>query len=148
MTESSATAHWSGTIEAGQGKMKPRDSEAGLFGMGTRFGEGDGTNPEQYLGAALAGCFSMALSKALTDANLPPRFIRTSADVHLHKSERGFEIPSIALHTHGQVPNATPEQFESIAEKAKSQCPIGMALSGVDIAVDAQLERDTQLEPI
>lgn len=140
MPKRGASAEWNGTLTDGSGTMRV-DSGAyeGPYSFSSRFQEGTGSNPEELMGAAHAGCFSMAFSKILTDAGYPPERIQTRADVHLTKDEAGFSISRIDLHTTGQVPNIDTAEFNKHAETAKANCPVSRALAGVDITLDAKL---------
>jgi osmotically inducible protein OsmC len=109
------------------------------FSFGTRFEDEQGTNPEELIGAAHAGCFSMAFSKILADGGHTPKRIQTSAKVHLEKTEGGFGITRIELATMGEVPGIQDEQFQELAEQAKKGCPVSKALAGVKIELEAKL---------
>jgi osmotically inducible protein OsmC len=131
-------ATWQGTLRDGSGTMKLGSGAfEGPFTYASRFESGQGTNPEELIGAAHAGCFSMFLSALLTKANLPPTRIDTTATVHLGE---GPTVTKIELVTRADVPNATPEQFAELAAQAKAGCPISKALAAVnEITLDAQL---------
>jgi len=141
MAENTATAYWEGKLKDGKGGMAVGSGafEAD-FSFGTRFEGKRGTNPEELIGAALAGCFSMALSAELEKAGSPPRRIQTEARVKLEQEGAGFTITHIALTTTAQVPGIEGGEFERIAEATKSACPVGKALSAVKISLDATLE--------
>ena len=113
--------------------------ENAQYSFGTRFEEGKGTNPEELVAAAHAGCFSMALSAQLTNAGTPPERIDTTATVTFEKTEPGFTITSVHLQTVGKVPGATEEAFQKAAENAKAGCPISRALN-TKITMEAMLE--------
>jgi osmotically inducible protein OsmC len=102
-------------------------------------GDGPGTNPEELIGAAHAGCFSMALAAQLSGAGHPPERIRTNAKVHFDKGEGGWTIRTIELETEAAVPGLTPDAFATYAEGAKANCPVSRALSGVEIRLKARL---------
>jgi osmotically inducible protein OsmC len=109
----------------------------GPFSYATRFEEAPGTNPEELIGAAHAGCFSMFLSALLSNANHPPRSIKTSAKVHL---TAGPTISLIELETQGDVPGLSASDFQDFAEKAKAGCPVSKALAAVgEIRLSAHL---------
>ncbi len=131
-------AIWKGTLREGSGSMKLGSGAfEGPFTYASRFESGAGTNPEELVGAAHAGCFSMFLSALLTKAGLPPTRIDTTATVHLGE---GPTITKIELVTRGDVPGASAEQFTEIAAQAKANCPISKALAAVnEITLDAQL---------
>lgn len=133
-----ATALWHGSIAEGHGHMHFADYE-GPYSVPSRFEEGDGTNPEELIGAAHAGCFSMALSSGLSAAGSPPNSVQTTAQVHIEKLEQGWTITRIHLTTKGDVPGMAEAEFIEHAEKAKANCPVSRALAGVDISLDASL---------
>jgi lipoyl-dependent peroxiredoxin len=137
----SASATWSGGLKDGQGTIS---TETGVlreapFGFQSRFGDGPGTNPEELIGAALAGCFSMALSLGLGNAGLTPESIETKAQVTLDKQGEGFAITTIALGCRARVPGADAETFQRIAQETKQGCPVSKVLRA-DISLDASLE--------
>jgi len=111
----------------------------GAYSFGSRFEEAAGTNPEELIGAAHAGCFSMAFSGALGKAGHKPQSIETNARVHLEKGDAGFTITRIELQTKATVPGIKDGEFQEIAEGAKAGCPVSRALGGVDITVEAEL---------
>ena len=112
----------------------------GNYSFKSRFEEGEGTNPEELIGAAHAGCFSMAFSKDLADAGFTPNSVETTAKVHLDKTDRGFTVTRIELDSVGDVPNIDADTFRKIAEGAKENCPISRLLSpGAQISVNAVL---------
>jgi lipoyl-dependent peroxiredoxin len=137
----SANAEWKGDLQSGNGTMKLQSGAyEGPYSFSSRFEEGTGSNPEELIAAAHAGCFSMAFSGALTKAGFAPNSIRTKANVHLDKKEAGFTITRIRLETEADVPNIGEAQFQEIAEGAKKGCPISRALGAVEtIEVDARL---------
>ena len=100
---------------------------------------GTGTNPEELIGAAHAGCFSMALSGELGRAGVTPESIETEARVHLDKGEQGFSITRIELITTGRVPGISAEDFQQHAEAAKAGCPVSRALAAIEITLEATL---------
>jgi osmotically inducible protein OsmC len=113
----------------------------GPYSFESRFEEGDGTNPEELIAAAHAGCFSMALSAELGKAGHDPQSVETDATVHIDKDGEGFAIKRIALRSRARVPGISDEEFQQIAEGAKQGCPVSKALAAVDsIELDAQLE--------
>jgi osmotically inducible protein OsmC len=135
-----AHARWEGTLQQGQGMMK-LDSGAfeGAYSYGTRFEDAPGTNPEELIGAAHAGCFSMALSLLLEKSGHPPKEIRTQAAVHLEKVEDGFQITRIELQTEAEVPGIDDDAFQKQVQAAKEGCPVSKALAVPRIDVQAQL---------
>jgi lipoyl-dependent peroxiredoxin len=140
MSISKAEARWAGSLKEGNGSMKPAHGAEISFSAATRFEEKAGSNPEELIGAALAGCFSMALTAALERANLSARSVRTSAAVKLEKGADGFKITEIALTTVVNAPDADRAQFQGIAEETKKTCPVSRALAGTNITLDATLE--------
>jgi len=138
MAVRNATARWEGDLRSGKGKMQYGSYE-GPFTYASRFEEGEGTNPEELIGAAHAGCFSMALSGDLTKAGYQPNYITTKAQVTLGRVEGKARITDIHLSTEASVPNISNEQFQEIAKGAKAGCPVSAALAGVNITLDAKL---------
>ena len=136
---SKASAQWEGGLKTGKGTMKPAHGSDVPFSLGTRFEGQPGSNPEEMIGAALAGCFSMALTVGLETAGQKPQSVRTTADVRLDKDGPGFSITSIELTTEATVPGATNEQFQRIAEETKKGCPVSKALAGTKISLKATL---------
>jgi len=136
---SHAKSTWSGTLEAGQGAMQPANGPEVPFSLVTRFEGKKGSNPEEMIGAALSGCFSMALSKALADAGMTPERIETSAKVHLEKDIVGFAIPKIELRTEVRASGGDQAKLTAIATETKSLCPVGKALGAVPVTVEAVL---------
>lgn len=131
MGVSKASAEWSGTLKAGKGTMKPAHADEIPFSLGTRFEGQPGSNPEEVIGAALAGCFSMALSLGLERAGAQPKSIRTSANVKLDKDGEGFTVTSIELTTEVSASGIDAEKFQGVAEATKKACPISKALAAV-----------------
>ena len=113
----------------------------GAYDFRSRFGEGAGTNPEELIGAAHAGCFSMALSGILTKAGHAPQSVRTTAKVHLEKQGEGFAITRIDLDTTAVVPGLDDAAFQGHADAAKKGCPVSKALAGVAIGLTARLSQ-------
>lgn len=136
-----ANARWEGTLTEGTGVM--RTGKGGLeanYSFKSRFEEGEGSNPEELIGAAHAGCFSMALSKGLTDAGFPPTSIETTASVHLDRVDGAMTVTKIDLATVGTVPGIDDAEFQKIAEATKAACPISRLLSpGAEITLAATL---------
>jgi lipoyl-dependent peroxiredoxin len=136
----SADAVWEGDLMKGRGNIKLGSGAwSGPYSFQTRFEGAQGTNPEELIGAAHAGCFSMALSAGLTKAGKPPTRIATTAHVTLDKVGEGFKIAEIKLRTVGEVPGMDAETFRKHAEDAKKGCPISQALSATKITLDASL---------
>ncbi len=137
MAVRSAEAVWQGTLKEGQGNLKLGSGlYEGPYTYASRFEEGKGTNPEELIGAAHAGCFSMFLSAVLTKAGFTPTRIQTTATVHL---EAGPAITKIELDCEGEVPNLDAAAFQEHANAAKVGCPVSKALSGVEIVLNARL---------
>jgi osmotically inducible protein OsmC len=133
-------AVWEGSLREGKGRMKIGSGTwEGPYSFSSRFEEGQGTNPEELLGAAHAGCFSMALSGALGRAGYTPIKVETKASVHLEKLEVGYTIVRIDLTTAVAVPGIEEEELQEIAEDAKKNCPISRALAVPEITVNAKL---------
>jgi len=139
MSTSKASAQWDGTLRDGRGTMKPAHGQEVSFSVSTRFEGEKGSNPEEMIGAALAGCFSMALSASLGKAGVTPKSILTEAAVQLDKQQDGFAITSISLRTEAQVPGIDAAQFERMAQETKQQCPVSKALAGTKISLEAHL---------
>jgi lipoyl-dependent peroxiredoxin len=129
MAISKASAHWEGGLKDGKGSMKPAHAGEAPYSFGSRFEGQPSSNPEELIGAALAGCYSMALSGALERAELKPKSIHTSADVHLEKQADGFTITAIDLTTVANVPGADNAKFQEVAEATKKTCPVSRALA-------------------
>ena len=127
-----ASAEWTGTLKEGAGKMRLGSGAfEGPYSFVSRFETGPGTNPEELIGAAHAGCFSMALAAALGRAGHTPKSIRTTAKVHLGTSEAGPTITRIDLEVEGEVPGIDAATFQQHAEGAKKGCVVSRALAGV-----------------
>jgi osmotically inducible protein OsmC len=139
MSTSHASSTWTGTLKAGTGTMRPANGPEVPFTLATRFEGKKGSNPEEMIGAALAGCFSMALSVALERAGMTPERIETSAVVHLEKQGGGFAIPRIELRTEVRASGGDEAKLRAIAEETKKQCPVGKALAAVEITTEATL---------
>lgn len=135
-----AEAEWKGNVTEGQGRISLGSGAfSGSYDFRARTGDGAGTNPEELIGAAHAGCFSMALSAFLGRAGFTPDRIHTVATVHLEKQGEALVIPRIVLTTEASVAGISAEQFQTIAEDAKKNCPVSRALAGVDIQLQASL---------
>lgn len=122
-----------GTVELGSGAFK------GSYSFPSRFEDGTGTNPEELIAAAHAGCYSMALSAGLAKAGYNPTRVHTIAKVHLDKVEDGFAITTIELETEAEIPGIEEAAFMEQAEAAKKGCPISKALAGPQIKLNAKL---------
>lgn len=140
MPTRSAHAEWNGSISEGSGKMALGSGAfEGPYSFKSRMEEGPGTNPEELIGAAHAGCFSMALSVVLGAEGHEPESIKTDAKVRFDKEGEGWAIKSVALTTRAKVPGMDDEAFQKAAEGAKENCPVSQALA-VEISLDAALE--------
>jgi osmotically inducible protein OsmC len=141
MPKRTANARWDGSLTEGDGTMRMASGAyEGPYSFQSRFEEGDGTNPEELIAAAHAGCFSMALSAELGRAGHNPESVETDATVHLEKVEEGFAIKRIDLSTRARVPGISEEEFREVAEGAKKGCPVSKALAAVDsIELEAEL---------
>jgi lipoyl-dependent peroxiredoxin len=140
MPERTANARWEGGLQDGKGTMRLGSGAfEGQYSFSSRFEEGTGTNPEELIGAAHAGCFSMALSAGLERAGHAPNSVVTSARVHLERGDSGFRISRIDLNTTADVPGIDDAAFREQADTAKANCPVSQALAGVDIRLDARL---------
>jgi osmotically inducible protein OsmC len=140
MPQRKAEARWDGNLQDGRGTMKmATGSYEGPYSFQSRFEEGEGTNPEELIAAAHAGCFSMALSGNLTSAGHEPESVETTATVQLDKVENGFRISKITLDTQARVPGIDQAEFDEQAQAAKEGCPVSQALAAVDIELNARL---------
>jgi len=137
----SASAMWNGDLKGGKGTIS---TDSGVlsntqYSFATRFENGAGTNPEELIAAAHAGCFSMALSAQLAEAGLVAQSIQTKATVTLEKSDGGFAITEVHLALTAKIPGADQQAFETAAENAKSGCPVSKLLNA-KITLDKKLE--------
>lgn len=137
-----SSAVWEGSFREGKGSVK---LASGLFeapySAASRFESGPGTNPEELIGAAHAGCFSMALSLILSAQKTPPKRIETTADVDIEPEGQGFTITSVVLRTTAEVPGVSEADFAKAAEMAKAGCPVSKALKAVPITLEAHLKK-------
>jgi lipoyl-dependent peroxiredoxin len=124
----------SGTIALGSGAFEGEYSERGRTDEGART-----TNPEELIGAALAGCYTMSLANVLTEHERPPARLDTTATVYLEPGDDGYEIPRIDLETTGEVPGVEAAEFQQLAEEAKRGCPVSKVLAAAEISVRATL---------
>ncbi len=134
-----AEAEWKGNLFEGQGHMKMGTAYDGPFTFKSRMESGAGTNPEELIAAAHAGCFSMAFSAGLSKAGFTPKRVHTKASVHFDKVADGFAITRIELETEGEVPGIDNAKFQELAEGAKKGCPVSKALAGTQINLQARL---------
>lgn len=136
----SADARWEGSLQAGKGTMRlAGGAYEGPYSFSSRFEDGSGTNPEELIAAAHAGCFSMALSGGLGRAGHEPVSVQTTAKVHLEKSDAGFGISRIDLVTEAEVPGMSEDDFQQAAETAKQNCPVSKLLAAAEITLEAKL---------
>ena len=139
--ERKASAVWTGGLKDGKGEFS---TPSGVFShtpysFKTRFEDAPGTNPEELIGAAHAGCFSMAFSAQLANAGFPPKRVRTTAAVHFDKVGDAFSISRIDLECEGEVTGIDNAKFQQLAETAKKGCPVSKALAGTQINLKARL---------
>jgi osmotically inducible protein OsmC len=135
-----ASAVWNGKLKDGNGTMKMESGAyEGQYSFSSRFEEGTGTNPEELIAAAHAGCFSMAFSAALEKEGFDPKSVSTEANVNLVKGDAGFSITEITLNCKAEIPGIENDKFMEVAEGAKKGCPVSKALAGVDIKLNAEL---------
>jgi osmotically inducible protein OsmC len=140
MTRHTGNDVWEGTLKEGTGQLKLGSGAfEGPYSYASRFESGKGTNPEELLGAAHAGCFSMALANGLAQAGHTPKRINTMASVHLVKAGDGYKITSIDLQSEAEVPGIDEQAFLRQAETAKKNCPISQSLGGTEIRLQAKL---------
>ena len=136
MASRTSEAEWQGDLKGGKGRIKlGSGSYDGQYSFQSRFEEGTGTNPEELIAAAHAGCFSMALSAGLSQAGTPPARIHTTAKVIFGPAGGGFAISKIELTTEGSVPGIDAAGFEKAAKEAKENCPVSKALKAVEITL-------------
>src|SRR4051812_12661506 len=140
MATRTGSAVWEGTLKSGNGKMKLGSGGSDFpYSFNSRFENDAGTNPEELIGAAEAGCFSMALSLGLEKAGFPPNKISTTARVRLEQTPGGFRITAIELESEAEVPRIDEMKFQETAEQTKKNCPVSVALSGTQISLTARL---------
>ncbi|WP_122571166.1 OsmC family protein [Pseudomonas viridiflava] len=139
-TVKKASAHWAGDLKTGIGSISTETAalREHPYGFKARFEGGKGTNPEELIGAAHAGCFSMALSMILGNAGLTAESIDTQAEVSLDQVEGGFEISAVKLILKAKVPGATQQQFDELTKQAKEGCPVSKVLNA-NITLEATL---------
>ena len=135
-----ADAVWTGDLKSGSGEVSlGSGAYKGAYSFQSRFEEGTGTNPEELIAAAHAGCFSMALSASLGKAGHQVKSVKTNASVYLEKVGEGFGITRIQLVTEADVPGIKDAEFQQIAKGAKENCPVSKALAATPITLDAKL---------
>ena len=140
MSTSKASGHWEHSLKDGTGWMKPAHGTQTAFSLGTRFQGAAGSNPEEFIGAALAGCFSMALSANLEKAGHPATRVATTANVKLEMLPGGPTITTIELDNESEVPGIDATAFHEQAEATKKGCPVSRALTGTEIKLNARLK--------
>lgn len=145
MPQRTADAHWNGDLRSGSGHMKfGGGAFDGAYSFSSRFENGSGTNPEELIAAAHAGCFSMATASGLAKAGFKPESVSTKATVHLDSVSGGFKITRIDLDMEADVPGIDEAKFLEVAEGAKKGCPISQALAAVpEIRLNARLRQKT-----
>ncbi|MEX0787730.1 MAG: OsmC family peroxiredoxin [Anaerolineales bacterium] len=142
MTMRQAEAIWEGDLRQGRGRVRlPSSGHEAAYSYSSRFDDGAGTDPEELLGAAHAGCFSMSLAGGVAKRGFTAERIATTAQVNAERIEGRFTITSIHLDTSAVIPGLSEAQFSEAAEEAKATCPISRALSGIPITLQAKLER-------
>lgn len=136
-----ANAQWNGDLLKGNGTISTETGvlENTQFNFSSRFEEGKGTNPEELIGAAHAGCYSMALSAGLSAEGFKVNWVKTQDSVHIDKVEGGFAITAIDINCEASVEGITEEQFLKAAEGTKAGCPVSKALTGVKFNLNAKL---------
>jgi len=135
-----ATAVWDGPIIEGKGTVELESGAfKGPYSFSSRFEDGTGTNPEELIAAAHAGCFAMAFSGNLGRAGHAPKRIQARSEVKLAKQGDGFAIPSIHLVCEAEVPGIDEATFQEVAKKSKETCPVSQVLAGAEITLDAKL---------
>ncbi len=135
-----ATAKWQGTLKEGSGHVALQSGAfEGAYSFSTRFEDGKGTNPEELLGAAHAGCYSMALNAALERAGHTPNYVNTTAKVHLERNDKGLAITKIELEVEADVPGLSEADFQQHAEATKTGCIVSVALANVPMELSAKL---------
>ena len=143
MPTRTAHARWEGTIKEGKGALDfGNGAFKGPYSFGSRFEDGAGTNPEELLGAAHAGCFAMALSLVLGTAGFTPDYIDATAHVTVEPQDGGFKITKSHIVCEAKVRGIDPAAFEQHAETAKANCPVSQALAGTEITLEATLVAD------
>jgi|SRR5699024_2560084 len=141
MPTQTADATWNGDLKNGNGTMRMQSgSYEGNYSFASRFEDGDGTNPEELIGAAHAGCYAMALSNELAEAGFDPQSVDAQAEVSFGITDDGPTITGIKLIAEANIPEISEEEFQQFADGAKKGCPVSKALAGTDITLDASLK--------
>ncbi|MEL7627092.1 MAG: OsmC family peroxiredoxin [Anaerolineaceae bacterium] len=141
MADRTATAVWEGDLKNGKGTMHFADY-VGQYSWSSRFEEGEGTNPEELLAGAHAGCYAMSVSSGLTKAGFLPKRIETTARIALRRIEGKSRIVSSHLVIKADVPGISDEEFQAIAQASSDGCPVSAALAGIEITHEAKLIND------
>ena len=139
MATRTAEAEWKGNLQRGRRHIRMGSGFDADYDFRSRMGEGTGSNPEEILGAAHAGCYAMALAAQLKQAGFTPNHIHATATVHFDRSQGSWTIHTIDLDAEAAVPGMAPEEFARKADAAKENCPMSRALKGVDIRLYAKL---------
>ncbi len=135
-----ASATWRGNLKDGNGTISTNSGGIqGAYSFSSRFEEGGGTNPEELIAAAHAGCYSMALAHMLSEEGFEPTRVKTEASVKLEKKGDGFEITHIQLDTEAEIDDIEEDDFQKFAKKASKECPVSKALKAVSIDLTAKL---------
>lgn len=141
MAVRTADARWEGTLKEGNGNLKlGSGAYEGQYNFNSRFEDGVGTNPEELIGAAHAGCYTMALNAGLERAGFTPNYVQTNAKVHITRGDAGMSISKIELTTEADVPGIDDAKFQEFAQDTLKNCIISRALSAVEMSVDATLK--------
>jgi lipoyl-dependent peroxiredoxin len=144
MAERKATAEWNGSLLEGKGRIALGSGAfEGPFSFNTRMGDEPGTNPEELIGGALAGCYAMALNATLEKKGTPARNVNVATNVHFGKDDAGFRISRIDLSAEAAVDGLSDSDFQAIAEEVKQNCPVSKALAAVEIRLDARLAKSS-----
>lgn len=137
-----ANAKWHGSLKSGNGTMAlGSGAYEGSYSFASRFEQGEGTNPEELIAAALAGCFSMALAHQLEEQSYSPKHIETQAEVTIDMTDTGFRIVGIVLHSNADIPDIEEKVFQENADQARKNCPVSQALQGTSISLEATLRQ-------
>ena len=140
MGQQQASAKWNGNLKEGNGTMSiPKGNYNGPYTFALRFETGEGTNPEELVGAAQAGCFSMFLAAQITESGFQPNNVDTKATVTLDKDDTGPKITEIQLNCNADVPGLSEEKFQELVQVSKTNCPISRLYAGTSISVTAKL---------
>jgi len=139
MSKRTAKAKWEGTLKNGAGTMNFADY-SGPYTFASRFEQGKGTNPEELIGAAHAGCYSMFLSALISEENLTPESVSTTATVHLDKDDTGPVISTIELDCVVKCEGLSQDKFNELSAAAKEKCPVSRLVAAAEIKLNAKLE--------